>query len=162
VEPNSRDYLTVELPAGNGVGTARAIARAYSVFADGGAEVGLTPETFARIVAPPTASDPLDEVLRIPTYFSLGFARPGPDTAFGLTPRAFGAPGAGGSFGFADPDARLGYGYVMNKLDFWLFDDPREKALREALYRAIARLGVPAASIVSGNGGRDRGPGRGR
>jgi CubicO group peptidase (beta-lactamase class C family) len=51
-----------------------------------------------------------------------------------------GAPGAGGSFGFADPDAHLGYAYVMNKLDFWLIDDPREKALREAVYRAMARL----------------------
>jgi hypothetical protein len=30
----------------------------------------------------------------------------------------------------------------MNKLDFWLFDDPREKALRDALYRAMARLGA--------------------
>ena len=28
----------------------------------------------------------------------------------------------------------------MNKLDFWLIDDPREKALRDAMYRAIARL----------------------
>ncbi|MGH7694437.1 MAG: hypothetical protein ACRENH_05630, partial [Gemmatimonadaceae bacterium] len=52
----------------------------------------------------------------------------------------FGAPGAGGSFGFADPDARLGYAYVMNKLDFYLENDPREKALRDAVYRAIARL----------------------
>ena len=44
------------------------------------------------------------------------------------------------SFGFADPDARLGYAYVMNKLDFYLCDDPREKSLRDAVYRAIARL----------------------
>ena len=28
----------------------------------------------------------------------------------------------------------------MNKLDFWLIDDPREKALRDAVYRAMARL----------------------
>jgi CubicO group peptidase (beta-lactamase class C family) len=80
-------------------------------------------------------------VLGVPSCFSLGFARPGPDVAFGSSRRAFGAPGAGGSFGFADPDARLGYAYVMNKLDFWLIDDPREKALRAAVYRAIARLG---------------------
>ena len=45
--------LEVEVPAGNGVGTARAIARAYSAFAEGGAELGITPETFARITAPP-------------------------------------------------------------------------------------------------------------
>ena len=55
--------------------------------------------------------------------------------------RAFGTPGTGGSFGFADPDARLGYAYVMNKTDFYMFDDPREKALRDALYRALAVLG---------------------
>jgi hypothetical protein len=29
----------------------------------------------------------------------------------------------------------------MNKLDFYLTDDPREKALRDAIYRAIARAG---------------------
>ena len=121
------------------VGTARAIARVYSAFADGGAQIGITPETFARITAPPEVARPHDEVLGLPSYFSLGFARPGPDVGFGSSPRAFGAPGAGGSFAFADPDARLGYAYVMNKLDFWLIDDPREKALRAAVYRAIAR-----------------------
>ena len=44
---------------------------------------------------------------------------------------------AGGSFAFADPDAHVGYAYVMNKLDFFLQNDPREKALRDAAYRAI-------------------------
>jgi CubicO group peptidase (beta-lactamase class C family) len=138
-DPNDRGYLEVEVPAGNGVGTARAIARAYSAFAEGGAELGLTPETFARVTAPPAVAG-LDVVLGVPSYFSLGFLRPGPEVAFGSSPRAFGAPGAGGSFAFADPDARLGYAYVMNKLDFFLADDPREKALRHVLYRAIARV----------------------
>ena len=77
----------------------------------------------------------------VPSYFSLGFLRPGPDVAFGSSPRAFGAPGAGGSFAFADPDARLGYAYVMNKMDFCMIDDPREKALRDAVYsRSAAQL----------------------
>ena len=53
VGPNDRRWLEVEVPAGNGVGTARAIARAYSAFAEGGAELGVTPETMARITAPP-------------------------------------------------------------------------------------------------------------
>jgi CubicO group peptidase (beta-lactamase class C family) len=79
-------------------------------------------------------------VLGVPAYFSLGFLRPGPDVEFGSSPRAFGAPGAGGSCAFADPDVHLGYAYVMNKLDFYLVDDPREKALRDAVYRAMARL----------------------
>jgi CubicO group peptidase (beta-lactamase class C family) len=94
----------------------------------------------ARITAVPVVAQPDDAVIGVPSWFSLGFARPGPEVTFGLSPRAFGAPGAGGSFAFADPDARVGYAYVMNKLNFWLVDDPREKALRDALYRSIARL----------------------
>ena len=80
----------------------------------------------------------MDEVLGVPAATSRSASSgPGPTIAFGSSPRAFGAPGAGGSFAFADPDARLGYAYVMNKLDFYLKDDPREKALRDAVYRAI-------------------------
>ena len=40
----------------------------------------------------------------------------------------------------AVPDVRLGYAYVMNKLDFYLENDPREKPLRDAAYRAIANV----------------------
>jgi CubicO group peptidase (beta-lactamase class C family) len=151
VDPNDRRYLEVEVPAGNGVGTARAIARAYSTFAEGGTELGITPETFACITAAPVVAQPVDEVLGVPSYFSLGFLRPGPEVAFGSSPRAFGSPGAGGSFAFADPDARVGYAYVMNKLDFYLENDPREKALRDAVYRSIGRLteGAPAAELMA-------------
>ena len=137
---SDRRSFDVELPAGNGVGTARAIARAYSAFAEGGAELGITPETFARITAPPVLAGGKDVVLGIPSYFSLGFLRPGPNGFFGSSERAFGGPGAGGSFAFADPDAHLGYAYVMNKMDFHLVDDPREKALRDAVYGGITRL----------------------
>ena len=42
--------------------------------------------------------------------------------------------------GFADPDTRLGFAYVMNSMDYYMFDDPREKALRDAVHRAIRRL----------------------
>jgi CubicO group peptidase (beta-lactamase class C family) len=137
---NDRSYLEVEIPAGNGVGTARAIARLYSVFAEGGAELAVGPETIAAITAAPASEHAKDVVMGVPAYYSLGFLRPGPNVLFGSSPRAFGTPGAGGSFAFADPDARLGYAYVMNKMDFYMFDDPREKALRDAVYRAIATL----------------------
>ncbi len=138
LDMNDRRCLDVELPAGNGMGTARAIARTYAVFAEGGGEIGITPETMAAITAPPEADNPIDIVFGEPDYFSLGFLRPGPDIAFGSSERAFGAPGAGGSFAFADPDARLGFAYVMNKMDFYLADDPREKSLRDAVYECIA------------------------
>jgi CubicO group peptidase (beta-lactamase class C family) len=136
-KPNDRASLEVELPAGNGVGTARALARAYSAFAEGGTELGIVPETFRRITSPLPRATTRDVVLGLPAYYSLGFLRPGPDIAFGSSERAFGAPGAGGSFAYADPDAHIGYAYMMNKLDFYLIDDPREKALRDAIYRAI-------------------------
>jgi CubicO group peptidase (beta-lactamase class C family) len=148
VDPNDRRYLEVEVPAGNGVGSARAIARAYSAFAQGGAQLGLTPVTFARVTAPPEVPGRLDEVLGVPSYFSLGFLRPGPEPFFGSSPRAFGSPGAGGSFAFADPDAELGYAYVMNRLDFYLENDPREQALREAVYRAMAGRPAPLRRVA--------------
>jgi CubicO group peptidase (beta-lactamase class C family) len=137
LDMNDRRSLEVELTAGNGVGTARAIARAYSAFAEGGDELGITPDTFAQLTAPADPSNPIDAVLGIPSYFALGFLRPGPQVFFGSSARAFGSPGAGGSFAFADPDARVGYAYVMNKMNFHLVDDPREKALRDAVYRGI-------------------------
>lgn len=149
LDMNDRRSLEVELAAGNGVGTARAIARAYSAFANGGAEVGITPETFARITEPPVVAHQPDAVIGIPSWFSLGFLRPGPDVAFGSSPRAFGAPGAGGSFAFADPDLQLGYAYVMNRMNFYLADDPREKALRDLIYRAVGRRHPHAAAPAS-------------
>ncbi len=122
------------------MGTARAMARAYSAFAEGGRELGITPATFENLKAAPEVARPMDEVLGMPSWLSLGFLKPGPELAFGSSQRAFGTPGAGGSFAFADPDARLGYAYVMNKMDFHMFDDPREKALRDAVHRSIERL----------------------
>jgi CubicO group peptidase (beta-lactamase class C family) len=140
LDMNERPSLELELPAGNGVGTARALARAYSSFAEGGSAIGITPATFARLTEPPHPAGRLDVVLGVPSYFSLGFLRPGPDVWFGSSERAFGAPGAGGSFAFADPDAHLGYAYVMNRLDFYLENDPREKALRDAVYRGMEAI----------------------
>ena len=51
---------------------------------------------------------------------------------------AFGAPGAGGSMGFADPALRLGYGYVTDKMGMELQGDPRDLALRRALATVLA------------------------
>jgi CubicO group peptidase (beta-lactamase class C family) len=144
VDWNDRKNLAVEIPAGNGVGTARAIARAYSAFAEGGAELGITPETMARLTAPHAAPGTKDAVLGVRGCYSLGYLRPGPEGLFGSSERAFGTPGAGGSFAFADPDARLGFAYIMNRTDYYLFDDPREKSLRDAVHRAIARAQRPS------------------
>jgi CubicO group peptidase (beta-lactamase class C family) len=73
----------------------------------------------------------------VETAFHLGFARPLGPFQFGSSERAFGHPGAGGSFAFADPDRHVSFAYVMNRMGFHLNDDPREKPLRDALYRCL-------------------------
>src|SRR4029453_4598378 len=63
----SRVYArNLEVPAGNGVGTARAMAHAYSVFATGGRELGLRKETLDLLAAPavPPARGFYDECLK--------------------------------------------------------------------------------------------------
>jgi CubicO group peptidase (beta-lactamase class C family) len=130
----------LEVPSGGAVGTARAIARAYSVFAAGGHELGLRPETLALLVAPavPPARGFYDECTKGDgVQFSLGFMKSAPGFSFG-GPRSFGSPGAGGALGFADPDAGVSYAYVTNQMGTRLQGDPRDVALRDALYRAVS------------------------
>lgn len=138
LDPERVYSRNLEIPAGGGVGTARAIARAYGAFATGGRELGLREETLRALAAPPVAPAQgfRDAALKVDVRFSLGFAKPSPGDPFG-SPAAFGMPGAGGSFGFADPEAGIGYGYVPNRMGTHLVD-PRDAALREALRRALA------------------------
>lgn len=128
----------LEVPSGGGVGTAHALAHAYGVLADGGAALGIGAETLAALAAPPVPPRHgfHDECLHGDLRFSLGFMRPSPDWSFG-GPRSFGAPGAGGSFAYADPDARLGYAYVCNRMGRSQ-DDPRDLALRAAVDASLA------------------------
>jgi len=137
-EQSDRVYArNLEVPAGGGVGTARALARAYSVFATGGRELGLREETLRQLMAPavPPVHGFRDACLKVEIQFSLGFAKPGSRNPF-AHPSAFGSPGTGGSLGFADPHAQVGYGYIPNQMGTHL-EDPREAALRRAMYRSI-------------------------
>ena len=68
--------------------------------------------------------------------FSLGFMKPCEYWWFGGA-RSFGSPGSGGSLGFADPAAGIGYGYVTSQMGSTFTGDPRDLALREALYSAL-------------------------
>jgi len=53
------------------------------------------------------------------------------------SPSSFGSPGSGGSLGFADPTAGIVYGYVTSQMGTRLTGDPRDLALRDALYSAL-------------------------
>jgi CubicO group peptidase (beta-lactamase class C family) len=147
VNPGSAVYLdreriyarNLEAPSGGGVGTARGIAHAYSVFATGGRELELRQETLELLAAPATAPARgfYDECMKHDgIQFSLGFMKSTPTWPFGSA-RSFGSPGAGGSLGFADPEAGIGYAYVTSQMGTELTGDPRDVALREALYSAL-------------------------
>jgi CubicO group peptidase (beta-lactamase class C family) len=133
----------LEVPSYGGVGNARAIARAYSVFATGGHEIGLCPETLQLLMAPaiPPKFGFYDECMRREWRLSLGFAKPDEGFPFG-SPLAFGTPGSGGSIGFADPETGIGYAYVLNRLGNKQGYDPRELAVREAFHHTIGQPSV--------------------
>ena len=142
------DYRAVEFAAATGVGQVRSIAKAYGAFATGGGELRLEPDTLEELTGPPrlpTKNDH-DLVLRVPTAYAAGFVKPSELFPFGSSGRSFGHPGAGGSFAFADPDAEVGFAYAPNRLGHHLRDDPREKAIRDALYRCLARTGAATAA----------------
>jgi CubicO group peptidase (beta-lactamase class C family) len=129
----------VEMPSVNGVASARAIARAYSAFALGGAELGLRAETLAALMAParPPAEGFYDVVLCFRWALTLGFAQSCPDYRFGSGYTTFGAPGMGGSIGFADPQAQVGFAYVMNRMGAVVESEERQTALERAFYRCL-------------------------
>jgi CubicO group peptidase (beta-lactamase class C family) len=129
----------LEVPSGGGVGTARGIAHAYGVFATGGRELGVSQETLDLLAAPaiPPTRGFYDECLKGDgIQFSLGFMKSTATWPFGSA-QSFGSPGAGGSLGFADPKAGIGYGYVTSQMGTALTGDARDVALRNAIYSAI-------------------------
>ncbi len=122
-----------------GIGSAAALAKFYSVLANGGKFDGRTffsEKTLEWMIT--TLTDGMDRVFQISTAFSAGFmkdARQATRKIFGASPNAFGHPGAGGSHAFADPENKIGFAYVMNQMEQSLL--PNEKSLRivEAIYR---------------------------
>ena len=145
----------LEVPSGGAVATARAIARAYSVFATGGRELQLQQTTLDLLAAPaiPPTRGFHDECMKSDdVQFSLGFMKSTAEWPFGGA-SSYGSPGAGGSLGFADPEAGVGYAYVTSRMGTRLTGDPRDVALRRALYSARPDFNAPpespAATLVS-------------
>ncbi len=137
-ELNEPAFRAVEIPAGNGIGQVRDLAKLYGILATGGTELGLTDMTFDELLAKPTppTEGSLDVVLKTETSYNLGFGKPHEGFRFG-SPQAFGTHGAGGSFAFADPTRELGFAYAPNRMGTHLRDDPRKKALREAVIDCV-------------------------
>jgi CubicO group peptidase (beta-lactamase class C family) len=150
---NSPAFRAVEIPSANGIGTARSMAQLYGDLSTGGKALDLDETVFAELTAPPVppSGDWKDVVIGIETAYAMGYSKPSPDFRFGSSDAAFGTPGAGGSFGFADPDAELGFAYTPNRMGLHLKDDPREVALRQAVYECIENRGSETAPVRTGH-----------
>lgn len=105
-------FLDAEVPAANGVATARGLARMYGAIANrgrfGGAEY-LSQQTVAGLTGRPSLRP--DRNLGVPLAFHLGYH----SVPFSVMP-GFGHVGLGGSVGWADPASGLAIGYVHNRL----------------------------------------------
>jgi CubicO group peptidase (beta-lactamase class C family) len=135
---HARDVHAAELPSTNLVTDARSLARMYA------ATVGevdgvrlLAGGTVAAMFERTPNTTPYQSPGVTPdsgTPFVLGFFRSS-DASPLLGPRSFGHPGFGGSLGFADPDKRVGFGYVPNRmaLDLTANADRLVSALSECL-----------------------------
>ena len=129
---NSPALHQAEWPAAGGITTARSLAHLYGelacdrVLATGTLDAATTP-----IVDGP------DRVLVVRSSFGLGFALPSEVVRYGPTGRGFGHDGAGGSVGFADRRAGIGFGYVMNQMGISLGVDERVDGLVRAAYSAL-------------------------
>ena len=136
---NSVEIRRQPIVSFGGIGSASALAKFYSVLANGGKTDGQTffsGETLERMNT--TLSDDIDRVFQMPTAFSAGFMKDARETTrriFGPSRTSFGHPGAGGSHAFADPENKIAFAYVMNQMEQSLL--PNEKSLRlvDTIYR---------------------------
>jgi CubicO group peptidase (beta-lactamase class C family) len=136
---NKAEIRSLEMGSGNGIGSAEGIAKIYSEFANQTPYLQMSPYVLNELEKPPLwpTVQQKDLVMKTRIPFSLGFIKPCKELLFGSNENAYGSFGAGGSCGFADPDKKIGFAYVMNKMGCYITGDPREKMLRKSLYDCI-------------------------
>lgn len=144
---NTRECHAAQLGGANGITNARGLAGMYAPLANGGSLNGVKlvdPDSLMRMSRVSTGSH-YDRTLCAPTRFALGYMKsmdnralnlPGPASAL-LGEPAFGHVGAGGSIGFADPEAKLSFGYTMNKMGLGLLLNPRGQSVVDAAYKTL-------------------------
>ena len=135
----TRAWREAEIPAANGHGNARSIARIQSVMANGGTAFGqtlLSKKGAARIFDEQTNGP--DLVLGIPIRFGMGYGLNNPLMPLGPNKNVCFWGGYGGSLVFVDQDARLCLSYVMNRMESGLLGDMRGIGLVLAMYQAMA------------------------
>jgi len=121
-----------------GIGSASALAKLYSMLANGGKYDGQTFFSEKAIAwMTTTLADGVDRVFQIPTAFSAGFMKDSGNAGrriLGPSGTSFGHPGAGGSHAFADPESKIAFAYVMNQMEQSLLPNEKSRRLVDAIY----------------------------
>jgi CubicO group peptidase (beta-lactamase class C family) len=142
---NDPAWHAAEVPAANGITNAASLSRLYA---------GLIGTVEGGPDQPLLTRDQIDQARAVRTsgsdqvFSSIGFAMEqkiglgfwisSPFAPFGGA-GSFGHAGAGGSYGFADPENDLAVGYVMNRMGGGVIGDPRARGLVKAVYAAIGQ-----------------------
>jgi CubicO group peptidase (beta-lactamase class C family) len=133
---NTRMVHAAEVPAANGICDARSLARMYAACIGEVDGVRVLTEAQMRDASTQRTKGPDTVILDLDLQFGLGFFVRSSLMAVGGE-GSFGHAGAGGSLGWADPDAGLAFGYVMNRMDMGLAGDSRSFTLINACYDAV-------------------------
>lgn len=129
---NSPEWRSAQVPSTNGHGTATGVARFYAALLE--PHRLLSPDLLAE--ATRAQSEGYCPVLGEDVTFGLGFKPTVSRRPFGPNPRSFGHFGTGGAVGFADPDAGVAFGYVMNRvIPRW--QSTCNRTLIDAVYRSL-------------------------
>lgn len=126
VEPNTRAWRAAEIPAANGQGNARGVARVHSVLANGGTLDGVTlmsPATVDRIFEEQIEN--VDLVLGAKMRMGIGFGLMNETIPLSSSPRSCFWGGWGGSIAVIDVDTHTTVSYVMNRMAADLMGDVR-------------------------------------
>lgn len=140
---DSREAHRAVLPSQGGITNARGLAGMYSPLALGGGTL-VDADTLKQMGAVSSAVG-VDATLMIGLRIALGFWKssdnrrgaPGAQDSILLSEEAFGHPGMGGSLGFADPGAKMSFGYTMNKQGRGVCLNERGQSLVDAVYRSL-------------------------
>ena len=135
----TRALRRIELPGGNGIGTARALAHMMGVCAAGGDALGIAPESIQEFERAhrDSGKNEVDAVLGEPILFQAGMNKPIKGVPWFDRSRCYSHAGGGGNFALADPDSGLGFGYCNNRMDIRM-GFPRSDALIESMLQCVA------------------------
>jgi len=156
IDYNAPEMHAAEIGGAGGVANARGLAGMYTPLALGGGDL-VGADTLTRMAEVAVATFE-DAMLLIPTRFALGFMKATDNrrrrfvanegTSAILSSAAFGHVGAGGSIGFADPEAKMAFGYVMNRQGEGILLNERGQSLVDAAYRCLGyRTNAPGVWV---------------